>query len=181
MASAKQSMFSLHKALASLAYLVKHTDETLYPVMKMIYVAEKRHLERYGRLITGDTYVAMEKGPVPSRMYDLMKFLRGDRSHFDGGEEARAVLTCDARTHKLGLLGKPDLSELSESDIECLDAIVTQWRAHGAGEIRRMSHDDAWRATSRNSNMSLSTIAAQLENGALITQHLADRYPGTAH
>ncbi len=181
MGSASQSNFSLPKALASLAHLIKQTQESLYPVMKMIYLAEKCHLERYGRLITGDTYIAMNQGPVPSSIYDMVKFVRGERAYYEGGEAAKALLSYDLSTHQLSLLSEPDLSELSQSDIECLNEVVAKHKGVGGAEIRKMSHDDAWRATSPNSGMSLATIAAQFDDGAVLTQHLADRYPGTAH
>jgi len=181
MASATQHGYLLPKAIASIAYLVKQTQESLYPLMKMIYLAEKCHLERYGRMITGDTYVAMAKGPVPSVTYDLMKFVRGDRTYFEGGEPARALFAYDKASHLITLRETPDFSALSESEIECLDCIVAELKAKGPGVIRELSHDDAWRATSRNADMALDTIAAQFEDGAALVQHLSDRFPGSAH
>ena len=38
-----------------------------------MFLAEKYHLVRYGRPITGDRYDAMKDGPVPSFTYDLFK------------------------------------------------------------------------------------------------------------
>ena len=35
-------------------------------LLKMIYMADRYHLRRFGRLISGDTYYAMRLGPVPS-------------------------------------------------------------------------------------------------------------------
>ena len=35
-------------------------------VLKLIYLADRYHLRKFGRLITGDNYIAMQLGPVPS-------------------------------------------------------------------------------------------------------------------
>ena len=42
----------------------------------VLLFADKKHLERYGRFITGDTYSAMENGPVPSFAYDVVKCIK---------------------------------------------------------------------------------------------------------
>ncbi len=41
-------------------------------VIKMIFLADKYHLLHMGRTITGDTYIAMEHGPVPSLVRNLV-------------------------------------------------------------------------------------------------------------
>ena len=35
-------------------------------------------MAEWGRPIIGDTYIAMDAGPVPSRIYDMLKIVRGD-------------------------------------------------------------------------------------------------------
>lgn len=170
--------FQADKALAAVSYLVSKTGESLYPVMKMMYLADKCHLERFGRLIAGDTYTAMEKGPCPSATYDLLKFARGDRSFFSGGESAKETLALSSRTHQFKLLKAPEVDALSLTDLECLDEVIEVWRTHGPGYVRDASHDQAWEATSRNANMELEAIAAQFDDGPAIVQHLANRFPG---
>src|SRR5215472_9081648 len=40
---------------------------------KLLYYSDKRHLLRYGRPITGDSYFGMSNGPVPEQSYDIIK------------------------------------------------------------------------------------------------------------
>ena len=42
-----------------------------------MFFADKEHLLDYGRPITGDSYVAMEHGPVPTSTRDILKFDSG--------------------------------------------------------------------------------------------------------
>ena len=44
-----------------------------YDVVKSIFLADRAHLNDFGRLISTDRYVAMTHGPVPSTAYDLLK------------------------------------------------------------------------------------------------------------
>ena len=44
-----------------------------FHVSKVLYYADKEHLNLYGRPVLGDTYIRMEFGPVPSKTYDLIK------------------------------------------------------------------------------------------------------------
>ncbi|MGD0795806.1 MAG: Panacea domain-containing protein [Dehalococcoidales bacterium] len=39
--------------------------------LKLIFLADRYHLRKYGRLITDDRYVAMKYGPVPSNIMDI--------------------------------------------------------------------------------------------------------------
>ncbi|MEQ1715723.1 MAG: Panacea domain-containing protein, partial [Hyphomicrobium sp.] len=46
---------------------------TQYYIGKILFFADREHLLDYGRPITGDRYVAMEHGPVPSAIRDILK------------------------------------------------------------------------------------------------------------
>ena len=39
--------------------------------LKLIFLSDRYHLRRYGRLVTDDCYVAMKYGPVPSTTMDI--------------------------------------------------------------------------------------------------------------
>ena len=42
-------------------------------LLKLLYIADREMLAEHGHTITGDEAVAMKKGPVLSRTYDLLK------------------------------------------------------------------------------------------------------------
>ena len=71
--------FDKIKTLNALLYVASRVQrKDIHKIFKIIYFADRQHLADWGRPITGDTYIAMEAGPVPSRMYDMLKIVRGD-------------------------------------------------------------------------------------------------------
>src|SRR3954462_6956268 len=67
-------VFSEGKALEVLAFIARENPglSPLY-IAKILFYAEKWHLNRYGRPIIADTYIAMPKGPVPSSVRDYIE------------------------------------------------------------------------------------------------------------
>lgn len=62
------------KAVEGVHYLASiHHGITPYYVAKIFFFADKEHMMDWGRSICGDFYVAMENGPVPSNLYNLVK------------------------------------------------------------------------------------------------------------
>ena len=47
-------------------------------MLKYVYFADRYHLRKYGRLVTGDTYYAMQYGPVASATKEIIEFKRKD-------------------------------------------------------------------------------------------------------
>jgi hypothetical protein len=67
--------FNIDKAIAATACLIewKGGSEDMFCLLKKLYLADRTALIRWGKPITGDRLAAMEKGPVVSGIYDLMK------------------------------------------------------------------------------------------------------------
>jgi uncharacterized phage-associated protein len=170
-----QFEFQPEKSLAVASYLASRTGETMHAILKMVYVADRFHLERYGRPITGDRFTAMKEGACPSRIYDSMKVLRGEQStnYLPNSEK---YLDVDATTYDVSVKDMPSLDVLSASDIECLDEAISILKRLGRWEIHKMAHDAAWQKTSRNATMDILTIARSLKDGDILEKHLQTRF-----
>ena len=168
--------FDADKALEVLAYTAGRAGTDLYVTLKLLYLADKLHLERYGRFICGDWYSAMEYGPVPSHSYDIMKHARGDRPT-SLAAHARDVLKIDPTSNAITVLREPNLDELSASDLECLDEPIGKYSRLGFGEIKKLTHDEAYHATSRNREIALEAIASTTGRAAELIQHVSDPHP----
>src|SRR5208337_4159971 len=67
--------FDIEKTIAAVAYLVQREGGELdvFLAIKTLYVADKAALIQWGKTITGDSFVSMDKGPVLSTTYNLFK------------------------------------------------------------------------------------------------------------
>lgn len=172
----KQFDFEPEKALVATAYLAQRTGETMYTILKMVYVSDRIHLERYGRPITGDTFHAMREGACPSKIYDSMKVLRGDKNtnYLPNSER---YLEVDPTTYDVVVKDMPSLEVMSASEIECLDEVISILARLGRWHIHEMAHDAAWEETNRNAPMDFVVIARSLKaDGAILAKHLETRF-----
>lgn len=176
--------FEVDKAVAALAYLVEATSESMYSLLKMMYLADKLHLQRYGRFITGDSYCAMKQGPVPSSTYAIFQHLKGAVRRPEFEVASRYLNYQPERAHAVSLFARPDYDELSVGELECLETIVETCRQYGKWAVRDMSHDKAWQETwlkrifKASIPMDISDIARQFENSEALLKHLEDSHPG---
>lgn len=165
--------FDPEKAVEAVLYLSARSGNDMYTTLKLLYLADKLHLERYGCLIFGDQYAALQYGPVPSNTYDILK------SVLDGSESSSEVAPFSIERHSVNLTREADLDVFSRSDIQCLDEAIEKYGHLSFGELRNLVHDDAYNATSPNQLMRLETIASTLPNSAELIQHLSDPHPGS--
>ncbi|WP_454845305.1 Panacea domain-containing protein [Ralstonia thomasii] len=100
----------------------------LIKLVKLMYLAERLSLQRYGEPITGDRLVSMPHGPVLSRTYD---YINGALLSQDGGWESWVA---DREGHMVALRDpsmirtpEQDLLRLSDSDLEVLSETWNQF------------------------------------------------------
>ncbi len=136
--------FNPEKAKEVLLYIVSHTPiPDRFHVCKVLYFADRYHLEHFGRFVCGERYVAMKNGPVPSRTYDLIK--AADR------EEVPEISVDD---WQITALRDANLNILSGSDIEALDWAIEKFGNLSFGDLWRFSHDDAvWKTTTADGEL----------------------------
>jgi hypothetical protein len=113
-----------------------------HTVLKVLFGADLYHLNRYGRPVVGDTYNALDYGPVPQTTYDLLK-----REPLVLEELGTNVLPFVVEgSYTVRPTRPPDLSLLSPSDIEALEEGWKRFGTIGFSERTRESHEHpAWR------------------------------------
>jgi uncharacterized phage-associated protein len=173
--------FDKDAALNAVLYIVsKLPDPTFHSVSKVMYFADRYHLERYGRLICGDTYIAMKHGPVPSVIYDLLKAVKNGGSLTLNAELVQMFLAALEVKGNFYIVEKAqaNLDYLSESDIEALDYSIKQYGSLTFSELTKQSHDDAYESTGFNDVIDIETIVRTFEDSELLLEHLRDPHPG---
>ncbi|OFJ23079.1 hypothetical protein BFX32_00970 [Vibrio cholerae] len=166
----KESISRILEAFAYIAERAPAQKKNMYNVLKVFYLADKLHMERYGRFIFEESYSAMAKGPVPSMAYDLIKSIR-DGKDLPFSIEPPVTL---GSNHIVTVQRQADEDLFSGSDLLCLDEVIQLSKNEDLGDL---SHDDAWKSTSRNSFMPIEAILSTLQNSEALLELHHNRHP----
>src|ERR1700761_3237212 len=145
--------------LAPALYILNRTGNKLnkHKLFKILYFADKEHIAKYGRTFTGEPYIAMANGPVPSRLYDYIKLVEGKNRlpiPSDFVEEVKVHLGIEAPYWIIGRTNV-NMDFLSRSATKSLDHSIETYKDKTFGELSDLSHDEAWKAANQNTEMSV--------------------------
>ena len=141
--------FNPRKFIQALVFFSKNgvSDLTKMKVAKLLFLADKLHLVRYGRPITGDDYFAMQYGPVPS----------GAKNFLDAAEETMVSVGPDETaglfdgyvkmvpTSYLPVItatGPDDFRVFSRSERKILDEVLKKFGGLTAAKLSDLTHKD---------------------------------------
>jgi uncharacterized phage-associated protein len=151
------------RILEAVVFLVSEADRlnkpaTQYDIVKSIFLADRRHLNEYGRPITFDRYVAMEHGPVPSNVYSLLRL----DPEKNGLPWSKKQISPKAFQYN-GATREFDEAILAESDCEALGESFVTVKALGFQQIRKLTHEDpayvdAWEDDSDKKSFDMSYV-----------------------
>jgi restriction system protein len=145
--------FDPARAVELILYVSKRLRHpTLHSVSKILYFADRDHLSKYGSLLSGDSYVAMKYGPVPSEIYNLLKAAAGRQESFiplQYFELVSETLRLEDQ-YKVQPLREANLDLLSASHRACLDASLKTYGHLSFAKLTAKSHDAAWRSADEN-------------------------------
>lgn len=155
--------FDEEKAIAAVLYIVKKIDEQhekadFHKIFKILYFAESKHLATWGRPITGDYFIAMRDGPVPSAIYDIFKSVKGD-SVFIPTTTFHSYF--EIVTYFVESKQEPDLDVLSESELFLIDESIVENVHFNFGELKQKSHKVAWHKANKDEKMSYKLMAQE--------------------
>lgn len=172
--------FNEELAIETILYIANRVNSpTFHRISKIMYFADKKHLEQYGRFICGDNYVAMKHGPVPSSTYDILKAVRFDLfpSMFPAISE-KVAAAFGVTNYTITPYRDADTDIFSDSDIECLDYAIENYGDKTFDELTHLSHDEAWHTTDENEFIDLEQIVVTFDDASDLLEHLNDPYPG---
>lgn len=152
--------FNKSKALNSLLYVANRLQrKDFHKIFKILYFSDRQHLADWGQPITGDTYIAMDAGPVPSRIYDMLKIVRGDSYCSDTEGLGKYFVVEDWMYVRP--LQDADPDKLSKNEKESLDESIRKYGSLSYDEIKEKSHDIAWRSTAKDFTIQWDDIARE--------------------
>jgi uncharacterized phage-associated protein len=150
---------------------------------KLLYYADKIHLNRYGRPITGDCYACMDHGPVPSISLNEMNDALETTPEIREEEPALLrVLKIVPTYYPEFSLKDPALFDgdvFSATDLEVLGEVIERYGRKSAWELRQESHRESawvranqWRAPGSSTPMSFEDM---LESREMLEAVLQDQ------
>ena len=132
--------YSEKRAVQTAAFFISRASGTIeiLKLMKLMYLAERESLVRYGEPIMGDVLVSMKHGPGLSKTLDHINgFTDSEEGVWESWISARAG-------HKLGLQpthGPGDqLTQLSDADMEILNFIWNKFGNYDKYKLRDITH-----------------------------------------
>jgi len=159
------------KAVA-LYIISKFGEVDILRIFKILYFAEKEHYATYGSRIVNDTYFALEKGPVPSALYDAIKITQGKNSISNNpllGVISNSICVGNdvSLDYVIAAKEQPDMTELSKSDILSIDKSFNENKDLDYNSLSEKSHDIAWTdAWNRTKNSAINPILIAKAAGA---------------
>jgi len=154
-------MIEESRALNAMLYVLsklKETQRDMLKVFKILWFADLSHMKKYGRFITEDNWAKMPLGPVPSRLYDIVKGIRGNDKFYEKYAELMSVTNHQV----VNPLAPADMDYLSDSDIEELDKSIRKNKDLASRSLSEKSHGKAWENSSMGYDISLDNILDEL-------------------
>ncbi len=116
---------------------IKKSDKI--KLVKLVYLADKYHLIRYGRTITNDDYYAMEHGPVGTTVKDVLSF-----DEILSKKALRYASSLIEKTDNNNFKVKSDTKNtfdmLSDTDKEALDFVIEKFGKMSSFKLRDYTH-----------------------------------------
>jgi uncharacterized phage-associated protein len=130
--------FNERKATEAAAHLLKLGGDRMsyMKLIKLLYLADREALLRFGCPITTDRYVSMDRGPVLSRVLNLITEEREPAS-----QSLWADVISEPERYEVHLNKEIEPEELSDAEIELLDEIFQQYGRLDRWSLVEITHD----------------------------------------
>jgi uncharacterized phage-associated protein len=132
--------FNYKKAVQALNLLARWSGGGLNKMkaLKLIWLADRFHLRKYGRPIIQDYYVAMENGPVASATRDILQ-----RNKFGVKQDVLKYaddFISESGSYDFKSVNEPNVKVFSKSDLECLKSVFDTYGHLSKYDLRDLTH-----------------------------------------
>lgn len=147
----KMRDFETEKAKEMVLHILNVTGGAdFYHIVKILYFAEMKHLARYGVGFVPGGFSALEYGPVPMDVYELLNHCSESDPYKKLSGVAKNIFTAKRDA---------DLDYLSEAEIESIDESIKENVSLSFYALLKKSHDEAWTAAGKSGKLSPILIA----------------------
>lgn len=132
--------FDYKKATQAINYLTKKEGGQIdkLKLIKLVYLADRYHLRRFGRPMVNDAYFAMPLGPVGSSVKDIAEF-----SDFLDESERKYAISFIGRgggANTVVSIANVDSEVFSKSEVEALDFAYKEFGKQTASSLVDITH-----------------------------------------
>ncbi len=124
-------LFDFKKAVQAVNYFALQSREkgrNKLLIVKLMWAADRYHLRKYGRPVTGDIYFAMKNGPVSSTVLNILDQKKSDK-HIAKPENIKYMTSYVSKNSDVISSSAPvDMNEFSETDIEALNFALVHFK-----------------------------------------------------
>lgn len=133
--------FNYKKAVQALNILAEKSGGSINKMkaIKLVWFADRFHLRKYGRTITGDVYFALPFGPVPSTTRDILEtnsFSLTESETTYSQEFLKVIDKYNYQTQK-----SANLKVFSKTDIESIEKAFEHYGQFNQFELSEISHE----------------------------------------
>ncbi len=134
------STTSYKKATQALNFFAQKKDGKINKMkaIKLIYLADRLHLRKYGRPIVGDIYWAMKLGPVGSRAKRIAELDSMPDEIFSYAK--KYIKPGDDNKQSFSSLKPVDTDLFSKTDLECLESVYKTFSDKDQFELAELTH-----------------------------------------
>lgn len=143
--------FEPRKALAAVSWMLRQAPPAgldLHTILKACYFADRDHLNEYGRPIFGARYRAMNYGPVPVEIYEMLKgepYYLAELDDAGGSDYGGYPWRLEGFRVMRQTDTVPDTDYLSRSDTGALERGFSRSRSMTFNERTAATHGEDWR------------------------------------
>lgn len=152
--------FNEEKTINVVLYIAERLKRRdFHKIFKILYFSDREYLNQYGMTITGDTYIAMDAGPVPTKTYDMFKIVRGDSYMQDTKRLGKYFAVSNWMF--VQPLQEAKVDDIAPAEQAVINTMIERYGDMSYDEIKEKSHDVAWRCTARDYPISFENMAME--------------------
>lgn len=175
----RMKFYNIKKIAHSIIYFLDHDVQNLgiTKLMKLCFYSDKYHLEKYGKPIFKHTYTKLERGPVPTWLYSIIRTSISGQADYDFEEEVnifnQLIEVYPSGYKEMYLFKKKvdfDKKYFSKSQIEILDQVISEFKSCKADYISEKSHETrAWKSVNMNETIGYDLMVDNKEVSAYLS------------
>ena len=173
-------VFNVEKSIHVILYIIQQSKGKInqHNLWRIVFEADKYHLNKYGIPIPGDTYRNMSFGPVPSAIYNMVKghhMPRGSKSPKEYLQEmgmTKPPFKYNRDTRILSSSIPHDPKRFTKTNVEALNQAIKKYGELSFDELKQANcRERSWRETERNQLIPFELIVENKTTLGLLSEH----------